>query len=255
MEEEGEARGRGEGGGRRPLTARWAHGELSPCSQTETGSEGPGRDPQASLPPRLTKWKGRARRVRGAGRRRGLTTSYCSTWGRVALGATSAGEGGQQAHRAPSRPGGPFPACCAPAPPLGESPGSVGTADSEPWLPSPSGVLRERGRRTPALGGVGQTCAWQCTETPPSACPSRSPPGCLPDPGVTRMPPPPQNEDTHRPWAGGGVGDGGEGGGCGGGAGLPVQRLELTFLIPTNHMTASNRELAALFRRVRPAQI
>lgn len=40
-----------------------------------------------------------------------------------------------------------------------------------------------------------------------------------------------------------------------GGAGRPVQHLELTFFIPTNHVTASNRELAALFRRVHPAQI
>ena len=201
------------------------------------GSEGPGRDPQASLLPRLTEWEGRARRVRGAGRRRGLTTSYCSTWGRLALGAASAGEGGQRAHRAPSRPGGPSPACCAPAPPPGESPGSVGTADAEAWLPSPSRVLREKGHRTPAVGGVGQTCA----------CPSRSPPGCLPDPGVARMAPPPLRTRTH---TGPGLG-----GGRRGATGLPVQCLELTFFIPTNHVTASNGELAALFRRVHPAQI
>lgn len=47
--------------------------------------------PQASFRTRLTKWEGRARRVRGPGRRRGHTTSYCSTWGRGALEVTAAG--------------------------------------------------------------------------------------------------------------------------------------------------------------------
>lgn len=47
--------------------------------------------PQASFRTRLTKWEGRARRVRGPGRRWGHTTSYCSTWGRGALEVTTVG--------------------------------------------------------------------------------------------------------------------------------------------------------------------
>lgn len=67
--------------------------------------------PQASFRTRLTKWEGRARRVRGPGRRRGHTTSYCSTWGRGALEVTAAGgrgsAGSQGIH--PHALGGPLP--------------------------------------------------------------------------------------------------------------------------------------------------
>ena len=200
------------------------------------GSEGPGRDPQASLLPRLTEWEGRARRVRGAGRRRGLTTSYCSTWGRLALGAASAGEGGQRAHRAPSRPGGPSPACCAPAPPPGSHPAAWGPQTLRPGSPAQAGFCVKKatgpppwvgsGRLAPALPGAhqaaSQTLGWPGW------------PLLLSGRGHTQA----------LGW-----------GGRRGATGLPVQCLELTFFIPTNHVTASNGELAALFRRVHPAQI
>lgn len=66
------------------------------CSSQRAGHTGNcRRDPPGQLPwLRLTKWEGRARRARGGGRRWGHTTSYCSTWGRGALGKATVGEKG-----------------------------------------------------------------------------------------------------------------------------------------------------------------
>lgn len=95
------------------LAPRLKGGPSQPCnSRALWGQEGSLHHFQATFRPRLTTPEGSARRVRDPGRRWGHTTSYCSTWGRGVLGATTAGERSQPAagRGAASCAGRPFPA-------------------------------------------------------------------------------------------------------------------------------------------------
>lgn len=188
-------------------------------AQWETGSEAGGGDPRASILPRLTRREGRARRARGTPRRRGVTTSYCSTWGRAAPGVTPAGEGGQQCTAHPPAPG-------VPSQPAMHGPFSGGiTTDPEVWLPSRSGDPALKRPQDPHPGGAQRRCP----------APARL--------GAHQLPPraqvgldtaPLRGQDAHRPW---GVG--------GSGSARPIHLHD--------HRAASEGRARALFRRAQPA--
>lgn len=100
-----------------PLTTIGAHRELSPCSESEMGSEGPGwggwGDPLGQHPAETYQVGGQSPPSAGCRQAPGPHHLVLLHMGQGGPGGNLCGRGGSAVHSTPARPGSPFPGCRA----------------------------------------------------------------------------------------------------------------------------------------------